>query len=144
MSTNTGVVIAGNFTVTASGDSTQPATYTFVPDPLYPNQAQFNGNLDFTPWDTLAIAISVVSFTGGASPTIQVFVDYQDTQRPVSKKYHLMNFSAVSGPNDTLAAAGPATANNFNIGNLGDVSWTLTGAPTNVKFYISVIGKGQK
>jgi hypothetical protein len=83
--------------------------------------------------DSLAIDVTVVSFTGGTSPAVTFFVDRQGTD---SLWYRVWSSGAV-------IAVGPLSANVVSsvLTSTARFGWSTTGTPTGINFSASVIGR---
>lgn len=109
-----------------------------------------SADLSVGQFTVLDVDIIFTSFTGGVSPTIQYFINRKDAQGNYQKIWGPAAISAAT-TYDISIGAGVAQGGNptgtdqsvgLDFGDILQVGYVTTGAPTSVTQYISIKGKG--
>lgn len=105
-----------------------------------------SGKLNFAEYDELFISVYLKTLSGGTSPTVQVLISTSDMASDIggTDTWYNLNSTAptwTGSGNQYLASAGPGTGNNNSIGIRGRITYNITGSPTSVLIYVTIIGK---
>lgn len=124
--------------------SAASAVSTFITYPTATAQAASNAGVSFSTATTasLAVDITLTSFTGGTTPTVTFFVDRLGSD---GVWYRVWTSAALNSAGVTSIQIGPfpAATGIFTAVLTGTArfGWTSTGTPTAITFSASVIGR---
>ncbi len=133
----TDILFAGLITTgTTSSDSITTTTT---------DAAGRSGQLDLSKYRELLAIVQLKSLSGGTSPSIQVAIQTGDQQSGAAQQWNNLNtpptaWTTTSGA-EYVDSIGPGLTSTNDLGVIGRIAWTLTGAPTTCTFFVTVYGK---
>ena len=131
----TEILYSGLISATASSDSITTPT----PDPT-----GRSGTLNLARYREIVLFVQLKTLTGGAAPTVQVFVASGDGQSGGSQQWNTLTTPPAAwtaAPSEYFASCGPGLDNNHSLGIIGHIAWLITGAPTGCTFFVTIYGK---